>query len=76
MTFVSPRRRRRRGRGPGLRPSPHPGSEERTGRAGPFRRPWCTRGSALIALARRRVDILFTMLRDGTFYQPPAPTTA
>jgi transposase len=29
---------------------------------------------ALIALARRRCDVLFAMLRDGTFYQPkPAP---
>jgi hypothetical protein len=26
---------------------------------------------ALIALARRRCDVLFAMLRDGTFYQPP-----
>ncbi|MEF2251604.1 IS110 family transposase, partial [Ralstonia solanacearum] len=25
---------------------------------------------ALIALARRRCDVLFAMLRDGTFYQP------
>ncbi|MDQ0846497.1 hypothetical protein QFZ68_006177 [Streptomyces sp. V1I6] len=27
--------------------------------------------AALIALARRRIDVLFAMLRDGTFYQPP-----
>ena len=26
---------------------------------------------ALIALARRRCDVLFAMLRDGTFYSPP-----
>jgi transposase len=26
---------------------------------------------ALIALARRRCDVLFAMLRDGTFYTPP-----
>lgn len=33
---------------------------------------------ALIALARRRSDVLFAMLRDGTLYQPPAtePTLA
>ncbi|MGP9708586.1 IS110 family transposase [Brachybacterium sp. AOP42-C2-15] len=35
---------------------------------------------ALIALARRRCDVLFAMLRDGTFYSPPAiqktPTAA
>ncbi|WP_369383314.1 IS110 family transposase [Streptomyces sp. cg36] len=31
---------------------------------------------ALIALARRRIDVLFAMLRDGTFYQPPTPATA
>jgi len=28
---------------------------------------------ALIALARRRCDVLFAMLRDGTFYTPPRP---
>jgi hypothetical protein len=27
---------------------------------------------ALIALARRRCDVLFAMLRDGTFYTPTA----
>ena len=27
---------------------------------------------ALIALARRRCDVLFAMLRDGTFYSPPS----
>jgi transposase len=32
--------------------------------------------AALIALARRRIDVLFAMLRDGTFYQPPAPAAA
>jgi transposase len=33
---------------------------------------------ALIALARRRCDVLFAMLRDGTFYSAPTPelTTA
>ncbi|EOB4677899.1 MULTISPECIES: hypothetical protein, partial [Shigella] len=25
---------------------------------------------ALIALARRRCDVLFAMMRDGTFYTP------
>jgi hypothetical protein len=29
---------------------------------------------ALIALARRRCDVLFAMLRDGTLYSPPTPT--
>ncbi|WP_093493300.1 IS110 family transposase [Streptomyces sp. 2112.3] len=30
---------------------------------------------ALLCLARRRADVLFAMLRDGTFYQPqPTPT--
>jgi transposase len=30
---------------------------------------------ALLCLARRRADVLFAMLRDGTFYDPqPAPT--
>lgn len=28
---------------------------------------------ALIALARRRCDVLFAMLRDGTFYHPATP---
>lgn len=27
---------------------------------------------ALIGLARRRCDVLFAMLRDGTLYNPPA----
>ncbi|MGW1093213.1 IS110 family transposase [Streptomyces sp. NPDC002596] len=32
--------------------------------------------AALICLARRRIDVLFAMLRDGTFYEPPAATAA
>ncbi len=31
---------------------------------------------ALIALARRRCDVLFAMLRDGTLYQPKSGPTA
>ncbi|MEV7768196.1 IS110 family transposase [Microbacterium sp. NPDC086615] len=31
---------------------------------------------ALIALARRRSDVLYAMLRDGTLYQPRLPITA
>lgn len=31
---------------------------------------------ALIALARRRCDVLFAMLRDGTFYEAPTPKAA
>ena len=31
---------------------------------------------ALIALARRRCDVLFAMLRDGTLYDAPTPKTA
>ncbi|GAB3460870.1 IS110-like element IS110 family transposase [Streptomonospora sediminis] len=31
---------------------------------------------ALLCLARRRCDVLFAMLRDGAFYQPPAAQTA
>ena len=31
--------------------------------------------AALVSLARRRIDVLFAMLRDGTFYQAP-PTSA
>lgn len=31
---------------------------------------------ALIALARRRCDVLFAMLRDGTFYQPKVAPSA
>ncbi|MFQ6157876.1 IS110 family transposase [Micrococcus luteus] len=31
---------------------------------------------ALIALARRRCDVLFAMLRDGTLYQPPTAAAA
>jgi transposase len=32
--------------------------------------------AALICLARRRVDVLYAMLRDGTFYQAPLPQAA
>ena len=32
--------------------------------------------AALICLARRRVDVLFAMLRDGTVYQPQPAQTA
>ncbi|MFE1852135.1 IS110 family transposase [Streptomyces sp. NPDC059489] len=32
--------------------------------------------AALIALARRRIDVLFAMLRDGTFYESPTPIAA
>ncbi|MGB9999699.1 IS110 family transposase [Streptomyces pseudogriseolus] len=32
--------------------------------------------AALVCLARRRIDVLFAMLRDGTFYQPPKIATA
>lgn len=32
--------------------------------------------AALTCLARRRTDVLFAMLRDGTTYQPPAVFTA
>ena len=28
------------------------------------------------ALAKRRCDVLFAMLRDGTLYDAPAPETA
>ncbi len=28
---------------------------------------------AIIALARRRPDVLYVMLRDGTFYTEPTP---
>lgn len=31
--------------------------------------------AAIVALARHRIDVLFAMLRDGTFYQPPTTTT-
>jgi hypothetical protein len=31
---------------------------------------------ALIALARRRCDVLFAMLRDRTFYHPLTPKAA
>lgn len=31
---------------------------------------------ALIALARRRCDVLFAMLRDGTLYETPGPKSA
>ncbi|AOJ73624.1 transposase [Burkholderia sp. MSMB2042] len=34
------------------------------------------RNQALIALARRRCDVLFAMLRDGTIYQPKSVSTA
>ncbi|QAY64759.1 IS110 family transposase [Xylanimonas allomyrinae] len=33
-----------------------------------------THTQALLALARRRCDVLFAMLRDGAFYDPPTAT--
>ncbi len=32
--------------------------------------------AALVCLARCRIDVLFAMLRDGTFYEPPRIATA
>ena len=32
--------------------------------------------AALICLARRRCDVLYAMLRDGTLYQAPTPAAA
>ncbi|GGW24775.1 hypothetical protein GCM10010339_94500 [Streptomyces alanosinicus] len=32
--------------------------------------------AAIVCLARRRIDVLFAMLRDGTFYQPPTTAAA
>ncbi|MEV5385655.1 transposase [Streptomyces sp. NPDC052721] len=32
--------------------------------------------AALVCLARRGIDVLFAMLRDGTFYEPPKIATA
>ncbi|MFF0095314.1 hypothetical protein ACFYSF_36030 [Streptomyces canus] len=32
--------------------------------------------TALLCLARRRADVLFVMLRDGTFYEARSTTTA
>jgi hypothetical protein len=31
---------------------------------------------AVLALARRRLNVLWAMLRDGTLYQPNGPTAA
>ncbi|MFJ9421944.1 hypothetical protein [Streptomyces sp. NPDC101249] len=33
-------------------------------------------GRALLCLARRRADVLFAMLRDGTFYEPQPARSA
>jgi transposase len=35
-----------------------------------------TRTQALLRLARQRINVLFAMLRDGTFYQPRTPRLA
>ncbi|EFC80628.1 transposase IS116/IS110/IS902 family protein [Parafrankia sp. EUN1f] len=32
--------------------------------------------AALTCLARRRIDVLYAMLRNGTFYQAPTPSPA
>lgn len=32
--------------------------------------------AAVICLARRRCNVIFAMLRDGTYYQPPTPVPA
>lgn len=35
-----------------------------------------THHQAVLALARRRTDVLYAMIRDGTMYQDPAPVAA
>ncbi|GAA2353864.1 hypothetical protein SVIO_110680 [Streptomyces violaceusniger] len=35
-----------------------------------------THTQALLRLARQRINVLFTMLRDGTFYEPRTPRLA
>lgn len=32
--------------------------------------------AAVMCLARRRCNVLYAMLRDGTYYQPPEPTAS
>lgn len=32
--------------------------------------------AAITCLARRRIDVLYAMLRDGTLYRPPTPAPA
>lgn len=44
-----------------------------TTNAGPGGKPHT---QALLRLARQRVNVLFAMLRDGTFYEPRLPETA
>ncbi|MEU2874707.1 IS110 family transposase, partial [Streptomyces olivoreticuli] len=35
-----------------------------------------THTQALLRLARQRINVLFAMLRDGTFYEPCTPRLA
>lgn len=35
-----------------------------------------THTQALLRLARHRISVLFSMLRDGTFYEPRTPRLA
>ncbi|EXU61862.1 transposase [Streptomyces sp. PRh5] len=35
-----------------------------------------THTQALLPLARQRINVLFAMLRDGTFYEPRTPRLA
>lgn len=35
-----------------------------------------THTQALLRLARQRINVLFAMLRDGTFYEPGTPRLA
>ncbi|MGW7673923.1 IS110 family transposase, partial [Streptomyces sp. NPDC054775] len=35
-----------------------------------------THTQALLRLARQRINVLFAMLRDGTFYEPRTPRLA
>ena len=32
--------------------------------------------AAVICLARRRIDVMYAMLRDGTYYQAKTPSAA
>ena len=67
---------RSRGKHPESAPSPPLCFSRSCKRAAGLRARGKTHTQALLRLARQRINVLFAMLRDGTFYEPRLPEAA